>query len=325
MNQRDLECFVKVVDAGSFSQAAILLGRPQPALSRHIRDLETDLDTALLYRNGRGVVLTEAGRRLYTRATSILIQIAEARAEVMTRGGPATANIGLPGSLSRVLSAPLAAALAAAHPGIGLRFVDACNGHLLEWLADNRLDVALLYATEASQRLAAEPLMSERMHLVCRAGQEAPAPSVPATALTDYPLVLPSRQHGLRQQVALWAMRHGIELRIRAEGDALSSVLQLVEAGLGSTVLPASAVRAKVERGILQASLIVGPYFTRHIVMAAPVNRPTSKELLRIVRMQVRSMDRTVGWGLDETTLPLGSELARGCPDSRTAVSEVCS
>lgn len=304
MNQRDLECFVKVVDAGSFSQAAILLGRPQPALSRHIRDLETDLNTALLYRNGRGVVLTEAGRRLYTRATAILGQIAEARAEVMARGGPSTASIGMPTSLSRILAAPLAKALEAAHPGIGLRFVDACNGHLLEWLADNRIDVAMLYATEASQRLAAEPLFSEPMHLIQRAGDGAALPAVAASSLTRYPLVLPSRQHGLRQQATLWAMRHGIELHVRVECDSFASLVELVAGGAGATILPAASLRLEIGQGLLQASPIVEPPFLRHVVLATPVNRPSAKELVRAVKRLVRSLDAAIGWSPGEALPP---------------------
>jgi len=300
MNQRDLECFVKVVDAGSFSQAAILLGRPQPALSRHIRDLEADLNIALLYRNGRGVVLTEAGRRLYTRATTILTQIAEARAEVTGRGGPAAATIGMPPSLARTLAAPLTRMLEAAYPELTLRLVDGCNGHLLEWLADNRLDAALLYATEASQRLGAEPLLSQPMHLIRRAEGGSRA-TVAASDLAAHPLVLPGRQHGLRQQAALWAMRHGIELRIRTECDGLHALLPLVAEGLCATILPASAVALEIERGQLQASLIVDPGFSRQIVLATPVNRPSANDLLRHIRRLVRGLDAEMGWGVVNT------------------------
>ena len=298
MNQRDLECFVRVVDAGSFSQAAILLGRPQPALSRHIRDLEADLNTALLYRNGRGVVLTEAGRRLYTRATTILSQIAEARAEVMGGGGMATAAIGMPPSLGRVLAAPLARLLDEAFPGISLHFIDGCNGNLLEWLADNRLDVALLYATEASQRLGAEPLLSQPMHLIRKADGSELQETIAASSLSEYPLVMPARQHGLRQQAALWAMRHGVELKIRAECDGHPSMMQLVAEGYGATILPATAVALEIAQGLLQASLIVDPGFSRQIVLATPVNRPSANELLRHIKRLVRSMDTTMGWSI---------------------------
>lgn len=309
MNQRDLEYFVKVVDAGSFSQAAILLGRPQPALSRHIRDLESDLRIALLYRNGRGVVLTEAGRRLYTRATAILQQISEARTEALAlaRGGLASATIGMPPSISRTLTAPLARSLYTAYPEMGLRFVDAFNGHLLEWLTDGRLDAAILYGTEATQRLYAEPLLTERMHLIQAAGAGPSAPTIRACELRHLQLVMPSRQHGLRQQAELWAMRHGIETHVRTECDALASMLQLVMAGMGCTILPATAVRQEIERGLVTASLIVEPAFSRQLVLATPVNRPTAADLVRIIKRQVRAFDAELGWAASETGAALRS------------------
>jgi LysR family nitrogen assimilation transcriptional regulator len=106
MNQKDLESFVKVVEAGSFSQAALLMRKPQPALSRHVRELESVLRVTLLYRNGRGVVATEAGRRLYERANAILEQISAARAEALGQAGrgPEHVTIGLPPTVARLLS-----------------------------------------------------------------------------------------------------------------------------------------------------------------------------------------------------------------------------
>ena len=65
MNFKQLEYFVHVAELGSFSKAAIELDVAQPALSRQVRLLETDLRVTLLQRTGRGVLLTEAGKRLY--------------------------------------------------------------------------------------------------------------------------------------------------------------------------------------------------------------------------------------------------------------------
>ena len=64
VNLKQLEYFVAVAELGSFSKAAVILNIAQPALSRQVRLLETDLHVTLLMRNGRGVVLTEIGRRL---------------------------------------------------------------------------------------------------------------------------------------------------------------------------------------------------------------------------------------------------------------------
>ena len=64
MNFRQLECFVAIVDEGSFTRAARRVGITQPSLSQHIKALELELDGALLDRLPRGVSLTPAGRSL---------------------------------------------------------------------------------------------------------------------------------------------------------------------------------------------------------------------------------------------------------------------
>ena len=79
MNLKQLEYFVHVAELGSFSKASLVLDIAQPALSRQVRALETDLRETLLIRNGRGVTLTEAGQRLFEHGTAILQSVAQAR------------------------------------------------------------------------------------------------------------------------------------------------------------------------------------------------------------------------------------------------------
>jgi LysR family nitrogen assimilation transcriptional regulator len=289
MNHRDLEYFLRVAEAGSFSQAAILLGKPQPALSKHVRDLENELHTPLLYRNGRGVVLTEAGRRLSIRARSILQQIAEARteAQAFAGGGLTEATLGMPPSVARIIAAPLAGRLYAAHPGMRLRLLDAFNGYLLEMLSAGRLDAAILYACDATTRLNAETLLTEEMHLVSAAGPHALPPDLPAEALERVPLLLPSRVHGLRAQVESWAGRNGVKLLLRTECDAFSSLLELVLAGHGATFLPRAAVQQEIEQGRLVATRIQGPCLRRRLVLALPADRTSTAELSRHIKAQL--------------------------------------
>jgi LysR family transcriptional regulator, nitrogen assimilation regulatory protein len=284
MNQKDLESFVKVVEAGSFSQAALLMRRPQPALSRHVRELESELRVTLLYRNGRGVVTTEAGRRLYERANAILEQISAARAEALGQSGrgPEHVTIGLPPTVARVLSLKLARALYAAYPEMRLTFTEALNGHLLEWLAAGRMDIAILYANDTAPRLHAEKLFEEEL---CLVGAGAMPPQIQAASLRDARLILPGRQHGLRRQVESWAGRHGIGLNVRAECDGLSAILQLVAGGLGCTILPENAIRAELERGELACAQIVNPTPQRSMVLATPTNRPITQGLNAVARV----------------------------------------
>lgn len=293
MNQRTLEYFVKVVEAGSFSQAAILLGIAQAAISRHVKDLETELRINLLYRNGRGVILTEAGERLYARATAILEQIEQARSEVLhlSGAGITSAVVGLPPSVARTLSVPLTDALRRAYPDARLRLIEAFNGYLLEWLCAARLDAAILYAGEAAQRLNAEPLFSEPLHLIGASGRAAIALETPALRLAELPMILPSRPHGLRHQLEMWAARNGIELSVRAECDSFCSLIELVRKSDLYTILPAAALREEIAHGFLTSSLIIEPTIDRALVLALPPNRPVSAsvtELTRLVKVVTR-------------------------------------
>ncbi|MCK9508350.1 MAG: LysR family transcriptional regulator, partial [Pigmentiphaga sp.] len=82
MDLKQLECFVRVVEFGSITRAAVTLNLSQPVVSRHVRQLEIELKEHLLDRNGRGVVPTEAGKRLLERVKGILHQVELAKQEI---------------------------------------------------------------------------------------------------------------------------------------------------------------------------------------------------------------------------------------------------
>ena len=81
MNLKQLEYFVQVAELGSFSKAAVALDVAQPALSRQVRALETEVRQQLFLRNGRGVALTDAGKRLFDHSVAVLQLVTHARLE----------------------------------------------------------------------------------------------------------------------------------------------------------------------------------------------------------------------------------------------------
>ena len=103
MNLKQLEYFVRVAELGSFSKAAMVLNIAQPALSRHVRLLETDLRTTLLIRNGRGVMMTEAGKQLDDHAVGILQLMSSVREDIEANRDVPSRRIvvGLPPSFGR--------------------------------------------------------------------------------------------------------------------------------------------------------------------------------------------------------------------------------
>ena len=109
MDIRQLRTFVHVAELGSFSKAADRLHIAQPALSRQIRLLESELKAALFIRHGRGVRLTDAGTLFLDRASGILRQIEQARADVAAEAGDVSGevSIGVPPSVGIVLTGHL--------------------------------------------------------------------------------------------------------------------------------------------------------------------------------------------------------------------------
>jgi len=303
LSTRHLECFISIAESGSFSNAAIRLGWSQPVLSRYAKELEDELKVKLLYRDGRGVVLTDAGQRFLKRATELLNGFEDARLDAL--GTPQqvleSAAVGMPPTVTRILALPLARAIYAAYPATQLRLIESFSGHLLEWLSNDRMDAAILYMSEATQRLHAEPLLVERLHLIAPA-QEGPLPQrMSLSDVARLPLILPSRPHGLRRQLDTIAMRNGVTLNVRVEADGLVPIVQLVAAGIGYTVLPLPSIQQELDAGLLVSTLIVDPVVERSLVVATAMkrsNRTGIEALIQIIKRQVKELDAETGWSV---------------------------
>ena len=124
MDLKQLEYFRHVAELGSFTNAAAFLSVGQPTLSRQIADLEMEFGQELFDRNGRGVVLTQAGCQLLEHTRGILMQVGRARQELeTTRSGDAGhITLGLPASLGNVVTVPLVKAFGRILPKSRLAF-----------------------------------------------------------------------------------------------------------------------------------------------------------------------------------------------------------
>lgn len=203
MDLKQLEYFVHVAEMGSFTRASVYLQVAQPALSRQVRTLEVELRQPLLDRNGRGVTLTEAGKRLLAHARSILQQVERARDDLEDQRGAATGRlaIALPPSVSRTLTGPLVKAFRAQLPRANLSVVEGLSAYALEWLAIGRVDCAVVYNVTPSPAIDLQPLLDEPLFLVSARPSTRAArvgPPITLQALAEYELVMPSRPHSVR-------------------------------------------------------------------------------------------------------------------------------
>lgn len=288
---RQLQLFTAVAEFGSFSRAAVALSVSQPVISRQIKALEDELGVALLYRNGRGIVLTEAGKLLENYASGILEQALRATTELAAlRSNPrGTIVIGMPPSVGVVLTPPLVKNFREAFPQISMRVVEGFSGHLLEWLVMGKIDVAVLYNAPRMNNLLAEPLLRDELFLLgakndpCSLGSG----TVEASMLATLPMILPARPHGLRLVVDQVLGAAGIEPQIDLEVEAMPSTLRLVESGIGYTILSYSSVHHLVAEGRINYWRIRNPSMERELLLATSSQRPTTTAI-RVLTNQIR-------------------------------------
>ena len=173
MELKQIESFVRVAELGSFTKAALALNIPQPLLSRHVRHLEVELHQNLLMRNGRGVTVTEAGLVLLEHGRGILHQVAVALEELgSVRGALAgRVSIGLPPSLSKLVTVPLTMAFRQALPHAQLSLTEGFSVLMVESLRAGRLDMAVLYNPAPSPDLDMTVLHEDTLVLI--AGKKA--------------------------------------------------------------------------------------------------------------------------------------------------------
>jgi LysR family nitrogen assimilation transcriptional regulator len=261
----------------------------QPALSRQVRQLETDLRETLLLRNGRGVSLTDAGRRLFDHGVSILQQVSQAREDLHGQRGAAVGHItiGLPPSVGRRLTLPLIERFRQQLPRARLTIVEGLSAHIAEWLTSGRADLGLLYNPDTQPGLDIAPVLRERLCLVERAsarGRRSIKP-LPLRDLGSYPLILPERHQSVRRLLQSQATLAGVKLDIAWEVSSVPSIIDLVCAGIGHAVLNASAVQASGRGAELIARPIVEPELISVLFLAQSSTKPPTPLTRRVARL----------------------------------------
>lgn len=250
MELRQLRYFVRVVELGSISRAALDLDMVQSALSQQITRLEGELSTRLLHRTPRGVAPTEAGTAFFREAQLTLRHAGQAVRAAQQARLAGSVTVGLAPTTSGALGLPLMQAMRVRYPDVRLHMVEGMSGHLTAMLNARELDVAVLFDTRLHQmhqtagarHWAYFPLLEEDLFLIRGAAAGPLQDEMPITALVHEPLILPTGPHGLRSTLDTAFSNAGIAPHVVLEVDSLAMVMAAVDAGLGSTVQPWAAL-----------------------------------------------------------------------------------
>ena len=280
MDLKQLEYFVHVAEFGSFTRASAFLAVVQSALSRQVRALEVELRQPLFERTGRGVTLTEAGKRLLEHGRGILQQVERARLDIESQRGAATGRlaIGLPPSVSRTLTGPLVSAFGERFAGATLGIVEGLSTYLLEWLAIGRIDCAVVYNVAPSAAVDLVPVLDEQLYLVSAGakakGAKPVGPGVSLAEVAERDLVIPSRPHSVRMLLETALANEGRKARVALEIESIPAILDLVERHAVHAVLTANAIRSNGRERDFCLRPITRPRLAATLWIATSAQRP---------------------------------------------------
>ena len=298
MDIRQLDYFVHVADLGSFTKAASVLSIAQSALSHQVRQLEIELEQALLYRNGRGVTPTEAGRRLLAHARGILMQMRRARDELTETRDAMVGHVvlGLPPTIARLLTVPLVKSFRTSFPKGTIGVVEALSASVVEWMVEGRVDIGLVYDPAPLPSIEIRPLHEQQMFLVSAkvggkaGGRARQSKSVPLRELPRYPLIIPSRSNVNRLLIDAQLAHLGLKPQIVFEIDGIASILDLVHEGYGHAVLPLNSLRGHALGPSFTVRPIVRPQLSIQLSLVTSAQRPITplaRETLPLIEKTV--------------------------------------
>lgn len=263
--------FVDAAEFGSLSKVAVAYGTSQPHISRRISELERDCGGRLFQRTGRGVVLTELGRRIAPRVRAWLASSDQLANEVRASAGTPIGKVRiatLPSTAHPLLST-LHRRLKKQYPLIQLVVQEGQGAQLETWLEEGSVDLAILYRTNATPKNGDIYLVETSTYLVSAAGDPLTSrPTVRFSALNNLPLVLFCRPSSWRDHLEQISAERKISLNVVLEAESLNLQTHTVsEGGLYALLGPYAITNASKDCR-LQSSKLVDPVVTRHIALA---------------------------------------------------------
>lgn len=269
--------FVRIAETGSYIKAADLLNIGQSTLSRQVRALEVELRASLFYRHGRGVLLTEAGKKFLEYARGMLHLMDAAALAVRDTDSMYSGQlvIGMAPSIGRACIPTLLPTLTQLFPRASISVVEGLSGALHDAVLLGQLDLALLYNPAASPNITITPIVAEPLYLIGAHPVGENQNGVTLAEVAELPLILPHGNHSVRVAVESAAARLGLGVNVKLQVDASYSTMELVAQGMGYSIMP-----RLVERGAGLPSLswqkIVDPVLETTLCMVLTSQQPNN-------------------------------------------------
>jgi LysR family hydrogen peroxide-inducible transcriptional activator len=304
---KQLRYFEALARHGHFGRAADACSISQPALSMQIKELELSLDTVLFERAPRRITLTAFGEEFGKRVHDILRSVDElgdlARASQLGLMG--RLRIGVIPTIAPYLLPTLLGNLSQLHDGLDIQVRETLTQKLIQELTEGRLDTAIVALPISEVSFTEIALFSEKFVLV-RPGSEEGNPVPNAEELGKMPLLLLEEGHCFRDQALSFCNIQSTRQQERLAGSSLSTLVQMVNAGIGITLLPEMAVSVETSSVAVSVDYFNNPQPSRTIGMIWRNSSRLANQFLQIsevVRQSARELRENAGSRQDMRSL----------------------
>ncbi|MEM9430066.1 MAG: hydrogen peroxide-inducible genes activator [Pseudomonadota bacterium] len=268
---------------GHFGRAAEACAITQPALSLQIKELEGMLGAPLVERAARQIRLTSFGQDFVARARSILLEVDELGDLVRAAKGPLVGRLrlGVIPTVAPYLLPEIVRILAARRSGLELHPRETVTQSLIDDLLSSRLVAAIVALPISEPTLQEVQLFTEDFVLV-RPESEANQPVPGPESLQNMRLLLLEEGHCFRDQALSFCEIKPTEPRYLMEGSSLSTLVQMVGAGMGVTLIPEMALRLETRAAQVSIARFAPPAPARSIGMVWRKTNPLADQLAQI-------------------------------------------
>lgn len=246
MDTQDLRAFLAVADSKSFTEAAEQIHLSQPAVSKRISNLETQLDTKLFDRISRKVYLTESGALLLPKARAILTELENTRQEINALNGEISGTLSLAIShhlgLHRLPN--LLKAFTDQHRKIDLDVHFSDSEKAYDGIAHGQFDLAInTLSPNIKPRITALPLWRDDLYFVCSANHPlANEKNITLVELAEHRCLVPDLSTFTGQLLKDLFNRHSLTLKPVMSTNFLQTLSKMTEIGLGWSLLPKTLI-----------------------------------------------------------------------------------
>ena len=240
---KQLQYLVALHEHGHFGRAADSCFVSQSTLSAGLRELESLLGVTLVERSRRVVRFTALGEQVVAKAHRLLREAEELSDLVQASGKPLTGTVRMSviPTIAPYLLPGLIGALRKSHPSLELEVRETMTERLIEELSDGKIDTAIVALPVDIPNMAELPLFSESLMLV-RPSVDADEPVPSPDNLGMMRLLMLEQGHCFRDQALAFCNLHSAARREGLDGSSLSTLVQMVGAGIGVTLIPEMAV-----------------------------------------------------------------------------------